>query len=63
MELCQVHLDTMEASAKRTHKCVIMARFYKAAADGRWTVAPVGRLCQGNTGDYAPMLQGCRAVV
>lgn len=52
----------MEAAAKRAHKCIIMAHFYKAAADGRWTVAPVGTLCQGDTSNTAPMLEGCRAV-
>jgi hypothetical protein len=60
-ELCQLHLDTMSPSAKRANKCIVMARFYRGA-DGRWAVASVGSLCQGNTADYGPMLEGCRAM-
>lgn len=60
-ELCQLHLDTLSPSAKRANKCIVMARFYKGA-DGRWAVASVGSLCQGDTANYGPMVEGCRAV-
>lgn len=60
--MCQIHLDSLEAAAKRTHKCIIMARFYKGQ-NGKWTVANVGTLCHGDTSHYDEMLVGCRAVV
>lgn len=62
VELCQLHLDTFEAEAKRRHKCIVMARFHKSAS-GNWSVSTVGSLCQGNTSSEYMMAEGCRAVV
>lgn len=62
VELCQIQIDNLEAAAKRTYKCIIMARFYKGQ-DSKWTVANVGTLCQGDTSNNEDMVAGCRAVV
>jgi len=61
VEMCQVHIEDFSQADKRAHKCIIMARFYRAAA-GQWAVQSVGSLCQGDTANYRPMVEGCRAV-
>lgn len=61
VELCQVHIEDFSQADKQAHKCIIMARFYRAA-DGQWAVQAVSSLCQGNTADYESMVDGCMAL-
>lgn len=57
-ELCQYYLEDVAPQQRAAHSAVVMCCIHRSVRGrGQWEVAAVGALCQGEAGDYAPLLR------
>jgi stress response protein SCP2 len=55
LELCRYMLDEKPVQDKRAHTAVVLGRIFRKGA--AWEVQALGRMCQGEAGDYDPILK------